>query len=261
MLPVIRKFRLRSRKMLTQRRQELILQYVRERGSITVAQLHELLDTSESTIRRDITALDREGKLVKVFGGAVDIRKEVTTHEYTVAQKSDLNLEEKRRIAKYAASLIGPEDFVYLDAGTTTVHMLDFMDTHASYVTNGVIHAQRLASRGVKVLLVGGELKASTEAVIGAQAMQMIQNYHFTKGFFGSNGVAIKQGCTTPDAGEALVKQTAIGQCRQAYVLCDGSKFDEVSSVTFAPFRGTTFITDRILAGYENCSNIIVAHE
>lgn len=261
LLPEIKKFRLRGITMLTQRRQELILQYVREHGSITVTQLRDMLDTSESTIRRDITALDREGKLVKVFGGAVDIRKEVTTHEYTVAQKSDLNREEKQRIARYAASLIGPEDFVYLDAGTTTVHMLDFMDEHASYVTNGVLHAQRLAARGVKALLVGGELKASTEAVIGALAMQLIGNYHFTKGFFGSNGVTIKQGCTTPDAGEALVKQTAIAQCRQSYVLCDSSKFDAVSSVTFAPFRGTTFITDRISAGYENCSNIIVASE
>ena len=247
--------------MLTQRRQELILQYVRESGSITVTQLRDLLDASESTIRRDITALDREGKLVKVFGGAVDVRKEVTTQEYTVEQKSDLNLEEKQKIAKYAASLIESDDFVYLDAGTTTVHMLDFMDTRASYVTNGVMHAQRMASRGMKVLLVGGELKASTEAVIGAAAMQMIQNYHFTKGFFGSNGVTRKQGCTTPDAVEALVKQTAIGQCRQAYVLCDSSKFDAVSSVTFAPFRGTQFITDRILAGYENCANIIVAQD
>ena len=103
LLPEIKKFRLRGITMLTQRRQELILQYVREHGSITVTQLRDMLDTSESTIRRDITALDREGKLVKVFGGAVDIRKEVTTHEYTVAQKSDLNREEKQRIARYAA--------------------------------------------------------------------------------------------------------------------------------------------------------------
>ena len=235
--------------MLTKQRQELILKLLEENGSVTVTEVKELLDTSESTVRRDITALDREGKLVKVFGGAVALKEgAVTAHEYTVAQKLDLNSEEKKRIAKYAAALIGPEDFVYLDAGTTTGYMLDYIEEkRAVFVTNAVAHAQRLVAMGMKVFLVGGELKASTEAIVGSQAMRMIQGYHFTKGFFGTNG--------------AMVKQTAIEQCRECYVLCDSSKFDNVSSVTFAPFCGTVFITEKRAAGYEECENVLLAEE
>lgn len=245
--------------MLTKRRQELILELLEEKGSITVAEVKDLLETSESTIRRDITALHQEGKLVKVFGGAVAAEHKIMTQEYTVAQKREMNLEEKQKIARYAASLIEPDDFVYLDAGTTTAYMLDYIrESRATFVTNAVDHAKCLALCGVKVLLVGGELKGTTEAVVGNQAMQMLLNYHFTKGFFGANGITKKSGCTTPDANEAAVKQTAMGQCKECYVLCDNSKFGKVSSVTFAPFTETTFLTDCKIAGFENCENIIV---
>lgn len=245
--------------MLTKRRQELILELLEERGSITVAEVKDLLETSESTIRRDITALHQEGKLVKVFGGAVAARQKIVTQEYTVAQKLTMNREEKQKIARYAASLIEPDDFVYLDAGTTTAYMLDYIgESPATFVTNAVDHAKSLALRGIKVLLVGGQLKGTTEAVVGNQAMQMLLSYHFTKGFFGTNGITRKNGCTTPDINEATVKQTAMGQCRQSYVLGDSSKFGNVSFVTFAPFLGTTFLTDCKTAGYENCENIIV---
>ncbi|XCP84979.1 DeoR/GlpR family DNA-binding transcription regulator [Roseburia hominis] len=245
--------------MLTEQRHEMILKLLSERGSITVTEVKEILNTSESTVRRDITALDKEGKLVKVFGGAVAKESRVTAHEYTVAQKSDLNREEKRRIARYAAALIEPEDFVYLDAGTTTAHMLDYIEEKsATFVTNAVSHAQRLVTRGMKVLLVGGELKGSTEAVVGNQAMRTLREYHFTKGFFGTNGVTKKSGCTTPDANEAMVKRTAMEQCKECFVLCDSSKFGQISSVTFAGFQGTRIITEKMVVGYEECENVVV---
>lgn len=138
-------------------------------------------------------------------------------------------------------------------------YMLDYIDEkRATFVTNAFDHAKRLVTRGMKVFLIGGELKASTEAIIGNQAMRILQGYHFTKGFFGTNGVARKSGCTTPDANEAMVKQTAMEQCRECYVLCDSSKFDRISPVTFAPFYGTAFITDKCSVGYEECENILV---
>ena len=246
--------------MLTKQRHEIILKLLEEKGSITVPEVRELLDTSESTVRRDITALDQEGKLTKVFGGAVALDSRITTYEYTVAEKNDLSREEKQKIARYAASLIAPKDFVYLDAGTTTAFMIDYIDeTTASFVTNAVSHAQRLAARGMKVILLGGELKASTEAVIGAQAMQMLVNYHFTRGFFGANGVTRKSGYTTPDASEAIIKRTACGQCEEVYMLCDSSKFGKVSSVTFASFEGVNAVTEKRIPGYEECENIRIA--
>lgn len=245
--------------MLTEQRYEIILQLLEERKSITVTELREILDASESTIRRDITALDKAGKLTKVFGGAVAQEHEVTTYEPTVAQKSILNIEEKKKIAKYAASLILPEDFVYLDAGTTTGYMLEYLEnTKASFVTNAVSHARILAQKGIHVFLVGGELKGSTEAVIGSQAMQMLQKYHFTRGFFGTNGITKREGLTTPDASEALVKSTAMRQCRETYIVADKSKFGQISSVTFGEFGDGQILTEACPPEYREYKNILL---
>ena len=186
--------------MLTEKRQEEIVRLVQERESITVAELKDILQTSESTIRRDITSLDKEGRLTKVFGGAVSSDGTFTGTEPSVAQKMELQQEEKRRIAQFAAGLIQPDDFVYLDAGTTTGYILDYLPARsATFVTNAVSHAKRLAAAGNRVILIGGELKGTTEAVIGSQAILTIQGYHFTKGFFGTNGVSKRHGFTTPD--------------------------------------------------------------
>lgn len=246
--------------MLTEQRYEVILRMLEEKKSVTVNEVRDALHTSESTVRRDILALHNAGRLVKVFGGAVALDSGTyDPRELTVAQKLEVNQEEKLRIARCAAALIEPEDFVYLDAGTTTGYMIDYIHaSNVTIVTNAVSHARRLAKRGVRVLLVGGELKASTEAVVGNQAIQTLLQYHFTRGFFGTNGVTRKEGCTTPDANEANVKSIAWGQCREAYILADYGKFGAVSSVTFVPFERAAILTDREIEGYENCGNVRV---
>ena len=129
--------------------------------------------------------------------------------------------------------------------------------TQASFVTNAVSHAQTLAKMGIRVYLIGGELKSSTEAVVGSQAMQMIQMYHFTKGFFGTNGITKREGFTTPDTNEAIVKSTAMKQCKDVYVLADATKFGQVSSVTFGEFADGCILTEEIPEEYRESRNIL----
>ena len=245
--------------MLSEQRHEMILKVLEEKRSVTVAELTKLLGISESTARRDIVVLDRAGKLMKVFGGAVLADSTYQAVEPTVTQRVEVNREEKRQIARYAASLLTPQDFVYLDAGTTTGYMLDFIEeAEATFVTNAVAHAQRLAAKGVHVLLVGGTLKSTTEAVVGTMAALTLKDYHFTKGFFGTNGVDLAAGHTTPDANEALVKRTAMEQCRKAYVLCDDSKFNVVSSVTFASLSAASILTDAAPEEFKDRADVIL---
>ena len=185
--------------MLAQERFERILEILREKQSVTVVELTEKLNTSESTIRRDLTELNRQGLLIKVHGGATAI-KSVLSREEEVITKSKKHQEEKRKIAKYAASLINKEDIVYLDAGTTTEMMLDYLREYdVIYVTNGITHARKLMNAGFKVHLIGGEIKAVTEALVGEEALEQLDKYNFTKGFFGTNGIDLKRGFTTPD--------------------------------------------------------------
>lgn len=243
--------------MLTEKRYDMILKLLNEKRSVTVTELTEHLKASESTIRRDLNALDQAGRLVKVFGGAVAMEMSFVSEEPSVEQKLDVNMEEKQKIARYAATLIEAGDFIYLDAGTTTGLMIDYLtQKQITIVTNAVDHAKRLAARGIRVLLIGGELKQTTEAIVGNQAILNIQSYHFTKGFFGTNSASKKEGFTTPDYNEALVKKTALAACLKKYILCDSAKFDKVSSVTFAPIDEGTVLTEKSpqgsLAGSKN---------
>ena len=170
--------------MLTEQRHKLLLELVNKKKSITVTEAKEVLNVSESTIRRDIIALHNAGKLTKVFGGAIALEETVITEEPSVDQRVEKNKDEKSIIAEYAASLVEQGDFVYIDAGTTTGYMLGYLNNSKSvFVTNAVTHAKKLALQGNKVILIEGELKGSTEALVGGYAAASLKNFTFRKVF------------------------------------------------------------------------------
>lgn len=243
--------------MLAEERFNEIVKLVEKHKTITVQELTEILETSESTIRRDLTVLHNRGKLIKVHGGATALDMEYSTKDKSVAVRQDLNMEEKISIGSYAASLIEKNDFVYIDAGTTTDTLIDkITEQDAVYVTNGIILASKLVQKGCKTFLLGGELKESTLALVGAEAVASLQKYNFTKGFFGTNGIQKESGFTTPDINEAAVKEAAVKRCRERYILADSTKFNQISSVTFAAFEEakiiTTALPDTSYAKYKN---------
>lgn len=246
--------------MLTEKRQEKILELVETKGSVTVQELTEYFQASESTIRRDLNVLDKKGMLVKVFGGALKNDSRLTTREEKVSLRMELHREEKLRIGRYAASLVEPEDFIYLDAGTTTGAMIPCLtERSAAFVTNAVSHALLLAESGFRVILIGGELKSSTEAIVGNEAFVTLQKYHFTKGFFGTNGVSLQAGFTTPDINEAMIKECAMRHTQKAYVLCDHSKFHQTTPVCFGEFTSALVLTDRMPdESFQGLDNLII---
>ena len=127
--------------MLAEERFALILEQLNEKRTVTVQQLCEALHTSESTIRRDLTELDRQGRLTKVHGGATLPDSRFLADEPTMETKETLAVAEKRSIAAAAAELITAEDFVFIDAGTTTLELVRALTgaaLKATYVTNGV---------------------------------------------------------------------------------------------------------------------------
>lgn len=233
--------------MLTQERHSIILDTINRQGSVKLAEICEQLKTSESTIRRDLYLLAQQGLLVKVHGGAIAINESFTSYESDVEEKEGLNIDEKIAIAKYSASLIEDGDFVFIDAGTTTEKMIDFIDVkNVTFVTNGFINAKKLAQKGFKVFIPAGEIKPTTEAIVGSECIISLQNYNFTKCFLGVNGISITTGFTTPDKNEAGVKSVVINQSKKIFILADNSKFGKYTAVKFAPLNKAIIITDRL---------------
>ena len=233
--------------MLTEERYKRILEELNKNSVVYVNELVKLLDTSESTIRRDLNTLNSEGKLKKVHGGATLIEKEFNTKDYNVETREHLNIEDKISIAKYAAKLVTKNDFVYIDSGTTTNFIIDYLEEkNAVYVTNGINQAKKLISKGFKTYIIAGEIKETTEAIVGIEAINSLKKYNFTIGFFGTNGISEYRGFTTPDIREALVKEEAIKRSRSSYILADKTKFNEISCITFAEINEASIITTKL---------------
>ena len=104
--------------------------------------------------------------------------------------------------------------------------------------------------------LIGGELKSSTEAVVRESGHQNAFDVSFYKGLERTRSQK-REGFTTPDTNEALVKEKAVRQCRDAYVLADCSKFGQVSSVTFEEFAHMHILTEKIPEEYQECGNVL----
>ena len=233
--------------MLGEERQQAILAAVEQRHSVSVQELMQLLDISESTIRRDLNALDKEGRLVKVHGGAMAIGGSFHVKDDAVEYRKEINREEKIEIARYAAALIEDQDVVYMDAGTTTELMIDYITAkNVIFVTNSFAHAKHLSQKGYTTYILGGEFKPVTEAIVGEEAIISLDKYNFTKGFWGANGVTQGNGFTTPDVKEAMVKKKSMQKTKERYVLCDSSKFGEICSISFAEFKSARIITTKI---------------
>lgn len=233
--------------MLAEERHAVILELVRRQGNVKLTELCSRLHASQSTIRRDLIELSEQGSLTKVHGGAISKDERFFPVEHNMEEKANLYIAEKTAIADYAASLLEDGDFVYLDAGTTTEKVIDFIPLkQITFVTNGFLHARRLAKRGFQVYIPAGSVKATTETIIGAECVLSLQSYNFTKCFMGVNGISLTAGLSTPDKGEASVKKAAIHQSKEVYFLADHSKFGQISAITFAYLNGVQIITDRL---------------
>ena len=199
-------------------------------------------------------ASNSEGAAVSPAAG-----RTVNTRSLELQEKEVLQADEKEEVAAYAAAMIADGDLVYIDAGTTTGSMIDHISCQgATFVTNGVRHAIRLAAKGYRTYLLSGRVKARTEAVIGHEAVGSLEKYHFSKCFIGTDGIDEKCGLTTADIDESMVKTEAISRSGEVYVLADSSKFGLVASVTFAPLAAGTVITDQLPdPGYRGQTEII----
>ncbi|WP_209123912.1 DeoR/GlpR family DNA-binding transcription regulator [Alkalihalobacillus sp. BA299] len=228
--------------MLTAERHHLILSLLHEKEIVKLQEFVEITNASESTIRRDLTDLEKANKLKRVHGGASLIQKRLI--EPTLAEKTVKNSQEKIEIAKYAAQFIENGDSIYLDAGTTVTEMIPFLkEKEIVVVTNAINNINSLMEYGIETHVIGGLVKSATKAFVGRAAIQGIESFRFDKVFLGANGVHLDYGLTTPDTQEAFVKECALRKAQQAFLLVDHTKFGEVAFAKIADINEITIIT------------------
>jgi DeoR/GlpR family transcriptional regulator of sugar metabolism len=216
--------------VLARQRQTLILEHLDRTGGVRVSDLVQMLGVSDMTVRRDLKALQAQGLLDKVHGGATP-RPAASTNEPGFQAKSARELAEKDAIGRWAAQLVQPGSAVALSAGTTT-HALARHLTHIpdlTIVTNSIPVASVFfeADLDHTVLLIGG-LRTVSDALVGPLAVAALAGLHVDLVFMGVHGIDPDAGYTTPNLMEAETNRALLGAAATVIVVADHTKWRTV---------------------------------
>lgn len=230
--------------MFFEERQQKILQMLKQKSSLKVAELSSVLQVSESTIRRDLKEMEEACLLSRTHGGAVSFA--ITNIEPTYKEKEASNQDEKVLIGELAAKMIKDGDALILDAGTTTLEVAKHITAkNISVITNSIDIAMVLTQReDVNLLITGGNLRPTTRAMVGHIPESVLKNFRVDKAFIGANGISLESGITTPNLAEAKTKKAMMDVANKVIVAVDSSKFNTVCLSVIAPISEiTTIIT------------------
>ncbi len=180
----------------TQLRRNTIAKLVDEQGEVSVEKLSEQFETSEVTIRKDLAILEKSGLLLRRYGGAIALPKDVVEDEL---DKKVSN--RKLSLAKAAASLIREHNRIVIDSGSTTAALIDQLNDKRGLIvmTNSlnVANALNALESEPTLLMTGGTWDAHSESFQGQVAESVLRSYDFDQLFIGADGVDLERGTTT----------------------------------------------------------------
>ena len=217
--------------MFYKERQQRILEYIREKPLVSVAELSVVFQVSAVTIRKDLNELSEEGKIERTHGGAVCVEEKNAELPQDPALRQAL--EKKKSIARKALKLISEGDTILLDAGSTTLELAKMLEEKHMKGVTVITHALQIAnvfnaSREYTLIIVGGQYRYRSTTNVGPYAVQMLKNLHADKCFLGINGYTAGAGLTTQSPYEAEMKRMILSRSRECYLLTDSGKYGTV---------------------------------
>jgi DeoR family transcriptional regulator, fructose operon transcriptional repressor len=232
--------------MFTNERRKNIIEQLKIQSRITVSELTETLSVSEATIRRDLHELQKQGLLKRARGGAI-INSPINI-EQTFNEKEISSLVEKKYIACIASSFIKDNDVIIMDSGTTTIQMIPFItQKNITVITNSIATAYAISTySNISLIMIGGQHRQITKAVVGCYANNMLKSLHADKAFIGTNAFDTSFGFSTPNPEEAETKKSMISIADEIFITLDYTKFNKISMVQFANLKTIdSIITDK----------------
>ncbi|MEW4207628.1 DeoR/GlpR family DNA-binding transcription regulator [Priestia megaterium] len=237
--------------MLKTKRIQQIQEYVFEHESVSLDDLVSVFEVSKNTIRRDVQKLVDEGHIKKVYGGvAVNHVKLESFNE-----RQTRNQFQKRLIAKTAAQYVEDGDVIFIDSGTTTLEMIEFLkDKSITIVTNSLdVIVKALPFAALKVISTGGYLERETQSFSSFNHANPVKNYNFDKVFMASTGISISNGVTNSSPVESEIKETVIKRSTKVFLLADHTKFDKYAMITYCQLHEVDYlITDKVDVSYQH---------
>lgn len=233
--------------MTTHERRQFLLGLLKKQPGLRVPEIGRVLEVSDGTVRNDLNALEKEGYLTRVHGGAI-LAPPQQLFQQTFHIRHQENADKKSCIGKYAASMVEEGDSILLDASSSAYYLaLNIQDRNRlRVVTNGIEVARLLAQNPSNtIILIGGVVSQDGSSVAGLLSEQIIAELHIQKAFVSCSGFSIERGMTEVHLEEAQLKRKAIESAQQVIALVDSSKMGHEDLTPFArPIQITHLFTD-----------------
>ena len=232
-------------------RRKQMAAFITQKQSATMDELCQTFGVSINTVRADVAHLVQTGAVEKVYGG---VRSVVHQEVPLFTQRTGLHTDSKMRIAKRAEKLILDRDILYIDSGTTTMHLLDFLDPakHITVLTGNLyLVSQAYNLPHVELIVLPGSMNRRTNSVTDGSTLEFLGRYHFAKAFMGVSGISSDGKLNVSSYIEYELKKLALHQSQHAYLLVDSSKFGGSGLMSYGSMADMDeIITDACCPGY-----------
>lgn len=223
-----------------------IEQYVLNNNTVTLDKLTDIFNVSKNTIRRDVQELVERGRIKKVYGGVTANSNSLIPFD----ERQIKNSSAKNLIAKTACNFIKDGDIIFIDSGTTTLNMADFVKdkNNLTIITNNLnFITSCIKYDNLNIISTGGTLVRKTNSFAGIDSLNLLKKYNINKAFMATAGVSLTNGLTNSSPLESEIKRTAVKKSAEVFVLTDYSKFNVSSLVTYCNLSDIDYlITDKV---------------
>jgi DeoR family transcriptional regulator, myo-inositol catabolism operon repressor len=234
--------------MIKDKRINKIEEYITKNKSVSLDELMSVFNVSKNTIRRDVQELVEKGDFKKVYGG-VAVKEDKHAKLESYQDRKVRNEKAKERIGKAAASYVNDGDIIFIDSGTTTIEMIEFINKkEVTVLTNNLDFIVRaLPFDNLNVITAGGILERKTNSFGNLKNMDILNTFNVSKAFMASTGVSLTNGVTNASPFESELKTFMVNRSPEVFLLIDHDKFDKYGLMTYCGLdKINTLITDTL---------------
>jgi len=209
-------------------------QYILENEHVSMEELCTEFDVSMNTVRLDVAALVKKGSVKKVYGGVCSNRENSLV---PFEERKMKNSEMKKAVCRAVAALVEDGDIIYVDSGTTTMYLTDYLDKHknVTILTNNLnVIMRAVPYENLQVICLPGILERKTNSFVSAETGKILERYNIKKAIFAATGVSENGDVTNSSSLEYEIKREAMRNSDKKYLLLDSSKYRKSALLTYA---------------------------
>jgi DeoR family myo-inositol catabolism operon transcriptional repressor len=209
-------------------------QYILEHDLVSMEELRDTFNISMNTVRMDVAQLVSKGSIRKVYGGVSSIQK---GNLLSFEEREAKNILLKKAVGKAAASLVEDGDIIYIDSGTTTMYMIDYMGDckNVTVLTNNLNVINRaVALPDITVISLPGMLERKTNSFVSSDTVRTLEKYNIRKAFMATSGISIGGMVTNSSPLEYEIKKAALMSSKEVNLLIDSTKYGISALLTYA---------------------------